>query len=117
MPVDITITTDTIETDSSTLDAVDKALFNNIDKSVSDEIKGNLIALRAAAAYYISVVEDLNKEISEFENLLRHQQKLRRADRTNFGNMDEYIQGKDQIRAFLNSDIPRRLYKESFDFQ
>ena len=46
MPVDMTITTDTIETDPSTLDAVDKTLFNNIDKPISDEIKGNMVALR-----------------------------------------------------------------------
>ena len=117
MPVDMTITTDTIETDPSTLDAVDKALFDNIDKPVSDEIKGNMVALRAAAAHYISVVEDLNKKVSEFENLLRHQQGLRRANKTNFGNMDEYIRGKDQVRAFLNSDIPKRLYEESMNFQ
>ena len=35
MPVDMTITTDTIETDPSTLDAVDKALFNNTSSKSS----------------------------------------------------------------------------------
>ena len=70
MPVDMTITTDTIETDPSTLDAVDKALFDNIDKPVSDEIKGNMVALRAAAAHYISVVEDLNKKLEDFKEEL-----------------------------------------------
>ena len=63
MPADITITTDTVETDPSTLDAIDKILFNNIDKPVSDEIKGNMVVLRAAALHYISVVENLNKKV------------------------------------------------------
>ena len=31
--------------------------------------------------------------------------------------MDEYIRGRDQVRAFLNSDIPKRLYEESMNFQ
>ena len=72
MPVDMTITTDTIETDPSTLDAVDKALLDSIDKPVSDAIKGNLTALRAAAAHYVSTVEVLQAKVTEFENLLRH---------------------------------------------
>lgn len=117
MPVDMTITTDTIETDSSTLDAVDKALLDSIDKPVSDAIKGNLIALRAAAAHYVSTVEVLQAKVTEFENLLRHQQSLRRANKSGFNDMDEYIRGRDQVRAFLNSDIPKRLYEENMNFQ
>ena len=118
MPVNMTtFITDTIKTDPSTLETVDQILFNNINKPVSDEIKGNLMILKTAAKHYISVVEDLNKKIIEFENLLRHQQGLRRTNKNDFNTMEEYIRGKDQVRAFLNSEIPQKLYEESMNFQ
>lgn len=117
MPMSMTIITDTVETDPSTLEEANKTLLNNIDRPVSDEIKGNLIALKMAATHYISVVENLNKNVLEFEALLRHQQGLRRTNKSNFDTMDEYIRGKEQVKAFLNSDIPKKLYEESMNFQ
>lgn len=117
MPIEMTIHTDTLETDSSTFAALEKDILNNIDKPLSNEIKGNLAALKLAASHYISAVEALQKQVSEFEALLRHQQGLRRANKTGFATMEEYIRGKEQVRSFLNSDIPKRLYEESMNFQ
>lgn len=113
----MSIITDSIQTDPSTLDLIDKTLLDNFDKPLSDEIKGNIKILRTAASHYISVVEDLNKRVVEFENLLRHQQSLRRGNKSNFNTLEEYIRGKDQVRAFLNSEIPKKLYEESMNFQ
>ena len=115
--IDMSITTDSIQTDPSTLDSIDKILLDNFDKPLSDEIKGNVKILRAAASHYIAIVEDLNKKVEEFENLLRHQQNLRRGNQSNFNTLEEYIRGKDQVRAFLNSEIPKKLYEESMNFQ
>ena len=117
MPIEMTIHTDTLETDSSTLAALEKDILNNIDKPLSNEIKGNLTALKLAASHYISTVEALQKQVSEFEALLRHQQGLRRANKAGFAMMEEYIRGKEQVRSFLNSDIPKKLYEESMNFQ
>ena len=117
MAAEIAIHTDTIETDASTINEVEQRILNSIDQPVSESIEINLTQLRAAAANYVSVVEHLNESVKEFESLLRHQQSLRRTNKESFNVMDEYIRGKEHVRAFLNSDIPRRLYEESMNFQ
>lgn len=117
MPTNMLVNTNSINTDPSTLDRIDKILLNNIDKPISEEIKGNMNVLRTAAAYYVSVVEGLNKKILEFEQLLKHQKNLRKTRKSDFNTLEEYIRGRDQVKAFLNSEIPRKLYEQSMKFQ
>lgn len=115
--VNLVINTDTIQTDSSSLAKINKDLLDHIDEPVKQNIKVSLAQLKKAALHYITVVEQLQGQVNEFQKLLRHQQSLRKMHKTDYNTIQQYIEGKNQVKAFLNSDIPKRLYEESMIFQ
>ena len=73
--------------------------------------------IRMAAQKYLFLVERLNVELTKFKVLLRRQKELRKLNPDSFKSIGEYERNKTMVSQFLNSDIPKTLYKASFDFQ
>lgn len=96
-------------------------LQENAEKEIVDNIKEEFKIsskqLKLAAMSYITEFESLQTKISNFEAILKRQSQLRNANRDKYDEIDEYIQNKQNISRFLNSDAPKRLYEASFKFQ
>ena len=110
------ITLKETQADASTIDFLQKNILSKVDTPLSNQIKNNLKLLKGSAIEYINTVETLQEKITKFEQLLRHQKKLRRSV-SNYRNLEEYIQGRNKVRAFLDSDTPKKLYQKSMNFQ
>lgn len=97
---------------------VDEVGWSEISNGIKEEVQTvTLPQLKIAAINYLNVVNSLNEQITIFQNTLKRQQQIRRSNRSNYNEIDEYIENKQQISLFLNSEIPKRLYEESFKFQ
>lgn len=82
------------------------------------EHQNDLAFLKQAALDYKDIVKNLNAKLTLFTSTLRRQQQIRRQfGRVNAQGLDEYIKNKQEIQQFLSSDIPKQLYKASFEFQ
>lgn len=72
--------------------------------------------VRLAAQRYLDEIGILNQQLEYFKNLLRKQKEIRKNNNLYKG-LEEYQNNKERISIFLSSEIPKRLYKISFDFQ
>ena len=97
---------------------MDEAGWEEMSNGVKEEIQTvTLPQLKIAAMNYLNTVNSLNEQITVFQNTLKRQSQIRKSNRANYNEIDEYIENKQQISLFLNSDVPKRLYEESFKFQ
>lgn len=98
-------------------DAIEKEAWDTIEQGLLPEIDQSTQVLRVAAAQYLAVVNDLSYQLQGFTAILQRQKQLRHQ-LSNYETADEYIRNKEEISTFLNvSQIPQRLYAESFKFQ
>mgnify|MGYP006976671786 CR=1 FL=1 len=70
-----------------------------------------------AAQKYLFLIERLDVELTKFKALLRRQKELRKLNPNSYKTIGEYERNKIIVSQFLSSDIPKMLYKASFDFQ
>ena len=107
----------TIEIDEKTKEDVAQAEFADIDQEVENAVEIDLTQLKAASQIFLTELNSLQSEISAFQKLLIHQRNLRKNNRQTYGQIEEYIQGREQQSLFLHSDIPKRFYNAMFTFQ
>lgn len=86
-------------------------------EQIEEQFKINTQELKVEATRYIKIFEELRQQVKDFENVLRRQSQLRKSFRDTYETIDEYIENKNYVTAFLNSDIPKKLYSSSFNFQ
>ena len=87
-------------------------------ENVLIEHKEDLMFLKQAALEYKNIVEDLDQQLNLFTQKLRRQSQIRKqVGKVNAQTIDEYIKNKTDIQMFLLSEIPKKLYKASFEFQ
>ena len=98
-------------------DDVENMVKESVVKEVGEEFKISLSQLKQGAQAYIREYNSLQKEVANFESVLKRQSQLRKANRSTYETIDEYINNKEDISNFLRSDIPRRLFEASFKFQ
>lgn len=79
--------------------------------------QGDLVFLKNAALNYNNIIETLKDQLALFSQILRRQSQIRKQLGTKNPEVEEYIQNKNQISLFLMSDIPKKLYSASFEFQ
>ena len=79
--------------------------------------QGDLAFLKNAALNYNNIIETLKDQLALFSQILRRQSQIRKQLGTKNPEVEEYIQNKNQISLFLMSDIPKKLYSASFEFQ
>lgn len=98
-------------------DDVENMIKESVVKEVGEEFKISLSQLKQGAQAYIREYNSLQREVANFELVLKRQSQLRKANRSTYETIDEYINNKEDISNFLRSDIPRRLFEASFKFQ
>lgn len=82
------------------------------------EHQGDLQYLKQAAIDYKQVVDELDDKLRLFTHTLKRQSQIRKqVGKTNVQMVDEYIKNKAKVQEFLISDIPKKLYHASFEFQ
>ena len=106
----------TIVLEESVKDTITNTEVDSIDQPLREVSENNINELKNAANTYLLELEKLSVEIKNFQTLLQRQRDLRKAN-ANYAEIETYIQGKEQQRLFLNSDIPKRFYTATFKFQ
>lgn len=92
--------------------------IQEMSENVLLEHKGDLDFLKQAAMDYKRIVDDLDGRLKLFSQTLKRQSQIRRqVGKTNVQQVDEYIKNKEKVHEFLISDIPKKLYHASFEFQ
>ena len=106
-----------INIDEQEKERLSKDQFNEIDNQIEEAVDKEIIKLKTVALKYLNELDKIKNEINQFKNLLSHQRAIRKNYKNNYNTIEEYIQGREQQYAFLHSDIPKRFYESTFNFQ
>lgn len=106
-----------IRIDANTGEEMMQHIENESGPKIKEEVDPIVLKLRLAAEKYLGEVEYFRLEVERFETTLKHQKQIRKLLSPTPQDASIYEQNKDEIKKFLQSQIPSSLYQSAFEFQ
>lgn len=93
-------------------------IVDQLSSNTIIESQPSLNELKLAAHEFLAVIDFYQIQLNNFSALLKKQYDIRaQYGKSNVKNIDEYIANKSEIRSFLISEIPEKIYTAMFKFQ
>lgn len=103
--------------DEATVKAAEQYALDQIDEPLQREvIDPSAQQLYAAAQKYLMILNDTEKDLNKFKEILK-QQKAMRHSNPNYKDVEAYQNLAIQRQAFLASDIPKKIFSATEEFQ
>lgn len=96
---------------------IEEYSLNVVNQALQDDSGVIFNEIRLTALSFLSQTSQYMEKLKWFEAILQTQKILRNSNRNNYSLMDEYLQNKEKIGIFLQSQIPLKIYEAVFNFQ